>query len=94
MRIDSTNVSESDLLNCLNFKIRIIGISHRRASNLHVDGRENCSGYNINKSIFDGMTVHEYQQMIKLRFAENDPQFSLTKHLKYDIEKGFIVLEG
>lgn len=40
------------------------------------------------------MTVQEYQHMIKTRFLEDDPQFSLTKHLKYDIEMGFIVLEG
>lgn len=94
MRIDSTNVNQSDLRRCLNFVLRLTGKSNQRASNLQFDGRENCSVYNINKYIIDGMTVRDYKQMIKQRFHEYDPQFSLIKHLKYVIEKGFIELQG
>lgn len=94
MKIDSTNVNQTELLHCLNFVLRLTGPSNRCGSNLLFDGRENCSGFKINKYIFDGMTVREYQQMIKHRFHEDDPQFSLTKHLKYDIKKGFIELQG
>lgn len=94
MKIDSSNVRLCNIDNYLDFVLRISGRSNRRGSNLLFEGRENCSGYNINQYIFDGMTVQEYQHMIKTRFLEGDPQFSLTKHLKYDIEMGFIVLEG
>ena len=70
------------------FVIRIVGISNRKGSNLG----GNCSGFNINKELSDGMTVREYQQMILRRFSKSDPQFCLTKHLKYDIKHGFVEL--
>ncbi len=92
MKVDAKNIRNTDLNECLHFSIRLIGKSTRRGSNLTFEGKENCSGHNINKYIFDGMTVNQYQNMIKANFNPNDPQFSLTKHLKYDIEKGFIEL--
>ncbi len=92
MRVDAKNIRNTDLNECLHFSIRLVGTSTRRGSHLMFEGKENCSGYNINKYIFDGMTVNQYQNMIKTKFNPDDPQFSLTKHLKYDIEKGFIEL--
>lgn len=89
MKIDTNNIKDVDLKNHLHFKIVIVGTSNRKGS-----GRDNCSGYNINKNIFNGMSVDEYQNMIIENFSKNDPQYSLTKHLKYDIEKGFIELHG
>ncbi|KFC96749.1 hypothetical protein GKAS_03928 [Kluyvera ascorbata ATCC 33433] len=38
------------------------------------------------------MTVQAYQDMIRRRFDPEDPQFSLTKHLRYDIRKGYLEL--
>lgn len=94
MKIDAENVHLHDLLNCQHYMIKRVGVSTRRGSGLMFAGKENCSGYNINKHIFDGMTVGEYQQIIKLHFHEDDPQYSLTKHLRHDIAKGYIVLEA
>lgn len=94
MKIDADNVHQYDLLNCGHFIIRLTGVSNRRGSRLTFAGRENCSGFNINKYIFDGMTVGEYQQIIILNFNEDDPQYSLTKHLRFDIEKGYITLQS
>ncbi|ENP8375943.1 hypothetical protein ACF8FL_20050 [Vibrio sp. zbq_19] len=92
MKIDSTNIKYTDLSDCLHMKIKIIGKSNRKGSDKSVGGQENCSGFNINKHVFDGMSVNEYQMMIANRFLKEDPQFSLTKHLKYDIERGFYEL--
>ncbi|MFH0226120.1 hypothetical protein ACGRPS_16575 [Vibrio furnissii] len=92
MKIDSTNIKYANLSDCLHMKIKIIGKSNRKGSGKSISGQENCSGFNINKYVFDGMSVHEYQTMIAKRFLKEDPQFSLTKHLKYDIKKGFYEL--
>lgn len=90
MIINSGNIATFDISNNLHLVIKIVGKSHRRGSESAI----NCSGFNINKELVDGMTVGEYQEMIKRRFHESDPQFSLTKHLKYDIEKGYLELHG
>ncbi|MBY4626695.1 hypothetical protein [Vibrio parahaemolyticus] len=74
MKIDSTNIKYTDLSDCLHMKIKIVGKSNRKGSGKSVGGQENCSGFNINKYVFDGMSVN------------------LTKHLKYDIEKGLYEL--
>ncbi|EKF9400959.1 hypothetical protein O1B79_003498 [Vibrio cholerae] len=92
MKIDSTNIKYINLSDCLHMKIKITGKSNRKGSGKTVGGKENCSGFNINKYVFDGMSVNEYQTMIPKRFLKEDPQFSLTKHLKYDIENGFYEL--
>lgn len=92
MKIDHTNITGIDLSEHLHFKIKFTGSSTRRGSNLKFEGKENCSGFNINKYVFNGMSVNEYQNMIKQNFIESDPQFSLTKHLIYDVRKGFIEL--
>jgi hypothetical protein len=39
------------------------------------------------------MTVKQYQVMIAQRFCPEDPQYSLNKHLIFDIEKDYIQLE-
>ncbi|GJL37816.1 hypothetical protein TUM17576_46360 [Enterobacter hormaechei] len=88
--INATNIRSHNLSECHHFIIRIVGKSWRRGTS----NRTNCSGYNINQHIYDGMTVEAYQEMVTLKFDKNDPQFSLTKHLRYDIEKGFIELHG
>lgn len=92
MKINSINVNNTDLSECLSHKIKIVGESNRRGSHLFPDAYEKCCGFNINKYIYDGMSVNEYQMMIKQRFNSEDPQFSLTKHLRYDIRKGFLEL--
>ncbi|WP_160062115.1 hypothetical protein [Psychromonas sp. L1A2] len=92
MKIDHTNIAGIDLSEYFHFKIKFTGASTRRGSNLKFEGKENCSGYNINKYVSNGMSVNEYQNLIKQHFNENDPQFSMTKHLIYDIKKGFIEL--
>lgn len=90
MIISFKNISAFDINANLHFVIKIVGTSHRRGSKLGT----NCSGFNINHELVDGMTVGEYQSMIKRRFKVSDPQFSLTKHLKYDVEKGYLELHG
>lgn len=45
------------------------------------DGKLNCSGYNINKLIDDGMAVSQYQAIIRSNFSLNAPQFSISKNL-------------
>lgn len=86
------NIDSVKLKDMLDYKIRFALKSSRKPSSKLFDGKPNCSGYNINKLIYDGMTVNQYQAIIKKKFNSNDPQFSLTKHLKYDIEQGFIEL--
>ncbi|CNE74586.1 hypothetical protein DVQ33_18090 [Yersinia enterocolitica] len=89
--INARNIKNLPLSNYLNFKIKIVGISNRKGTS----NSTNCSGFNINKYIKDGMTVQEYQDMVEQRFDhDNDRQYSLTKHLRYDIEKGHIELHS
>lgn len=88
MMITSQNVHDVDLSEYPHLVIRIVGVSNRKGTS----NGTNCSGYNINKEIYDGMTVQAYQEMIVRRFDPTDPQFSLTKHLRYDIQKGFLQL--
>ncbi len=92
MKIDKNNIKHTTLSECLNLKIKIVGTSNRKGSNTNFNDKENCSGFNINKHVFEGMTVNEYQAMIAKRFSKEDPQYSLTKHLKYDIERGLYEL--
>lgn len=94
MKYDQSNIMHANLNDILHFKIRIVSASTRRGSKLLYDGRPNCSGYNINQYVTDGMTVGEYQYVIAQHFNPRDPQYSLTKHLKYDVEKGYFELEG
>lgn len=88
MIITSQNVHNVNLSEYPHLVIRIVGISNRKATS----NGTNCSGYNINKALYDGMTVQAYQEMIARRFNPADPQFSLTKHLRYDIKNGFLEL--
>lgn len=88
MIINSSNVTKFNLSECQHMVICITGITKRRGSSNGI----NCSGFNINKELKDGMTVQAYQDMIKQRFDPADPQFSLTKHLRYDIQKGYLEL--
>ncbi|WP_313396649.1 hypothetical protein [Atlantibacter hermannii] len=90
MIVNSSNIATFDISKHLHFVIKIVGESYRRGSN----SGTNCSGFNINRELVDGMTVGEYQEMIKRRFDKSDLQFSLTKHLKYDIAKGYLELHG
>jgi len=92
MKYTKENINKADLPDLLDFKIVIVSKSNRRASAKTFDGKPNCSGYNINKLIHDGMSVSQYQAIIRNNFSSNDPQFCLTKHLKYDIEHGNIEL--
>ena len=72
----------------LNYKIkRIVDKNPRQGSN-----ENNCSGYNIWKLCWDNMTVVEYQNIIESNFDKADPQFDKTKHLKYDIDNGWVIL--
>ncbi|WP_368893503.1 hypothetical protein [Kluyvera ascorbata] len=88
MIISAQNVHCINLSEYPDFIIRIIGTSHRNGTS----NGANCSGYNINQEIYDGMTVQAYQDMIRRRIDPEDPQFSLTKHLRYDIRKGYLEL--
>lgn len=88
MIITSRNVHGINLSEYSHYVIRVIGMSKRCGTN----DATNCSGYNINKELYDGMTVQAYQDMIRRRFEPADPQFSLTKHLRYDISKGYLEL--
>lgn len=94
MIYNKTNIKNADFSALSSYKIKIIGESNRRGSNKTFKGQPNCSGYNINQHIRDGMTVAQYQAMIKNTFSEADPQFHLTKHLKYDIEQGTLELHS
>lgn len=90
MVVNGNNIAAFNISDNPHYIIRIVGKTNRRGS----ESGTNCSGFNINRELVDGMTVGEYQAMIKRRFDEADPQFSLTKHLKYDVEKGYVELHG
>ena len=92
MRYTKENIKNVDLSDLLDSKIVFVSKSNRRVSTKTFNGKPNCSGYNINKLIHDGMSVSQYQATIRNNFNSHDPQFSLTKHLKYDIEHGNIEL--
>ena len=83
------NIKISDLLD---YKIRIISVRNRRGSNKMFNGKPNCSGFNINRYIKNGMSVTQYQAMIRNNFSSSDPQYDLSKHLKHDVNKGNIEL--
>ncbi len=87
MKYTKRNIESADLNELLDFKIRLVSESTRGGSNKIFKGKPNCSGYNINKHIKDGMTVGQYQAVIRNNFSSNDPQFSLTKHLKYYVAR-------
>ncbi|MCQ3831169.1 hypothetical protein HXX02_17185 [Microbulbifer elongatus] len=88
MKYTKENIKTADLSELQNYKIRIVAKSNRRGGSKLFNGKPNCSGFNINKLIHDGITVAQYQAIIKNNFSSSDPQFCLTKHLKYDIEHG------
>ena len=92
MIITKQNIKGVNISDLIDYKIRIISMANRRESNKQFNGKPNCSGYNINKFIKNGMTVAEYQAIIRNNFNSSDPQFDLSKHLKWDIEKGNIEL--
>ena len=92
MKYTKENIKTADFSELLNYKIRIVAKSNRKGSKKLFNGKPNCSGFNINKLIHDGMTVAQYQAVIKNNFSSSDPQFCLTKHLKYDIALGNIEL--
>jgi len=94
MIYNKTNIKNADFSELMNYKIKIVAESNRRGSNKLFDGKPNCSGFNINQYVHDGMTVGQYQSMIKAKFSKADPQFHLSKHLIYDIEQGNIELHG
>ena len=94
MKYTKHNIGNVDLNNLLEYKIRIVGTSSRKPGNKLFNCKHNCSGYNVNKFLEDGMTVGKYQALIRNKFNTNDPQFNLTKHLKFDIEQGFLALEN
>jgi hypothetical protein len=92
MKINSENFKNANFNELLNYTITIVAASNRRKTNKEFLGKPNCSGANINKYLVNGMSLVEYQAMIIDNFNSSDPQFSLTKHLKYDIEHGHIEL--
>ena len=66
---------------------RLVEMPSRRGS-----GQNNCSGYNLWNWGRDNMTVIEYQKMIETKCDKSDPQYDKSKHLKYDLDKGFVEL--
>lgn len=92
MNINKQNIIGINISDLLDYKIRIISLANRRGSNKQFNGKPNCSGYNINKFIKNGMSVAQYKATIRNNFNSSDPQFDLSKHLKWDIEKGNIEL--
>jgi 5-methylcytosine-specific restriction enzyme A len=94
MKYTKHNISEANFNDLLDFKIKIVGKPYRKRSDKTFNGKPNCSGFNINKLVQDGMTVREYQSMIESNFSIGDPQYSLTKHLKYDVENGYMEIEA
>jgi hypothetical protein len=92
MKFNADNIKSADFSALLNYKIVKVGPSNRRRGNKTFMGKPNCSGYNINANLVRGMSVAAYQSMIRNNFNSMDPQFSLVKHLKYDIEFGFLEL--
>jgi hypothetical protein len=92
MKIDSESIKNANLNELLDYKISIVGPSNRQKTNKEFMGKPNCSGVNINEHLVNGMTVAQYQAMIRNHFHSGDPQFCVTKHLKYDIEHGHLEL--
>lgn len=92
MRITKSNIRNFAISDLLDYELRFAPQSNRRSSSKQFSGKPNCSGYNINKLMKDGMTVGEYQSVIESEFDRKDPQFSTEKHLRYDIEHGNIEL--
>ncbi len=92
MKYNQDNIHTADIADLLDYKIHIVSASNRRPSHKLFNGKPNCSGYNINQLIHNGMTVAQYQAVIRNNFSPNDPQFSLHKHLRYDILQGHIEL--
>jgi hypothetical protein len=88
MKYTKLNIKNVDISDLIDYKICIVSKSNRRGSNKLFNGKPNCSGYNINKLVRDGMTVGQYQAVIRNNFSSNDPQFCIVKHLRYDIENG------
>ncbi len=92
MKFNQDNIKSVKISDLFDYKIKIMSESNRRVSNKLFNGQPNCSGFNINKLIKNGMTVEQYQAVIRNNFSPNDPQFSLSKHLRYDILQGHIEL--
>lgn len=92
MKYNFENIKNTDFSELTDYKIIIVGTSNRRKTEKEFLGKPNCSGFNINQHLTSGMSVAQYQAMIKTNFNSSDPQFSLIKHLKYDIEKSYIEL--
>lgn len=92
MKYTKRNIKDANIDDLLDYKIRIISESTRRGSGKLFNGKPNCSGYNINKLVIDGMSVRRYQAVVRNNFSAGDPQFSLVKHLKYDILQGHFEL--
>lgn len=92
MEYNQDNIHGVKIADIQGFKIKILSVIERRGSGKTLKGSQNCSGYNINKHIHDGMTIAEYQDMVRMKFDKDDPQFSISKHLRYDIKQGHIKL--
>ncbi len=92
--INHTNYQNIDLNSYLHYKIFTVNSSTRRGSGKLYEGKPNCSGFNIWKLVENGITVNQYQNIIRNNFSKDDPQFSLTKHLLWDLEKGFLQLRA
>lgn len=92
MEYNQDNIHGVKMADIQDFKIRIVSAIERRGSGKTFKGKPNCSGYNINKYIHNGMTVAEYQNMVRIKFDKDDPQFSISKHLRHDIKQGHIKL--
>jgi hypothetical protein len=89
MKINKNNMPKPFTLDAYqNYKIRrLVKENPRKGSN-----QNNCSGYNLWNRGQDNITVVKYQQIIKETCDKNDPQYSESKHLKYDIEHGWAEL--
>jgi len=92
MKYNFENINSTDFSELTDYKIMIVGTSNRRKTNKEFLSRPNCSGFNINQQLTHGMPVDQYQEMIKNNFNSSDPQFSLFKHLKYDVEQSYVEL--
>jgi hypothetical protein len=92
VKVTADNYRDFEIQELGNFKIIICGASNRRGSQKQFNGKPNCSGQNINKHVYSGMTLSEYWATIKAHFSPADPQYDLNKHLKYDIQQGHFEL--
>jgi hypothetical protein len=91
-KINKYNVKGKRLSEYQDYVIHRISETTRIGSNKLFNGKPNCSGLNLWNWGHDNMTVSDYQKMIKEKCDKNDPQYNMTKHLRYDIRMGFVEL--